>query len=721
MFELLNPFLLGGLAAVSAPVIIHLLHRRHAKRVDWGAMRFLLELLAKRRKRLFFEELLLLLIRTCIIACIALVMVRPAFTRTGDLGPGGDITRLGRTASVLLLDDSISSSAGRAQPAFESMKRLSLAYVDSLAPGDEVSLRLMSRLGGPLDDPVFDLESLKTQLASLEPSYVSTDVPGIIEEGLEQLRRHVNPGAELVLVTDGRRDGWHEDDKARWDDLNKRLAGQKNSALGSRERPRLIVLSPDPAAIEDNVAITRVAMDRTLVSAGRLAGVRVAVANYGKQSSRSVTVQTSINGQIIGSKRVDVSAGGEAEAVFPHTFEQPGSYGIETSLVENQDLLAADDRRALSLQVESSVPVLLVDPDPAGGLQGKLGFLSYALDPEGQGNGAFKVKRIGTAQLSPAALDDCRVVALGDTRMLESGVIDALERFVVAGGGILVGLGPNTAPELVNRYWARDGEGFLPAPLGNVITPARPALPATVNLGHRVFSGFGTRTDEAWKNARVKSYFKLKALKDKAAETDALLTLDNGDPLLVERRRGLGLVCLVATSLNAEWTDLPLEAAYVPLMRGIVGDLGSFVMPPRNLQPGEQIIYARVKDRTRTMKALGPRSAVKVSLGAWEGRDAIVSEPLLEPGIYELRDQQEPNPIHYAVALGPAESSLKSIRKQDMKKALGGSGAFFASPEEVAAHLDPTRRRNVELWKWFLAAAVGLMFVEAWLPRRETT
>jgi hypothetical protein len=75
---------------------------------------------------------------------------------------------------------------------------------------------------------------------------------------------------------------------------------------------------------------------------------------------------------------------------------------------------------------------------------------------------------------------------------------------------------------------------------------------------------------------------------------------------VAERRRGLGLVTLVATSLNADWTDLPLQAAYVPLMRGIVGHLGSFIIPPRNLEPGGQIIYARAKDPAKGLRAEDP-------------------------------------------------------------------------------------------------------------------
>ena len=45
----LNPWLLAGLAAVSIPVIIHLVRQQAAKPVDWGAMRFLFDTIAVRR------------------------------------------------------------------------------------------------------------------------------------------------------------------------------------------------------------------------------------------------------------------------------------------------------------------------------------------------------------------------------------------------------------------------------------------------------------------------------------------------------------------------------------------------------------------------------------------------------------------------------------------------------------------------------------------------
>ena len=719
MIEFLNPLLLGGLAAVSAPIIIHLLHRRRIKQVDWGAMRFLLELLAQRRRRLFLDELLLLLVRALLVACIVLVMLRPAWLHT-NAPVGGGIVRQGGAAAVLLIDDSVSASAGRAQPAFENMRKLGFAYLDSLARGDEVSILLMSQVGAPAADPIFDLEGLKTHLGSLKSSAVATDIPLLVEAGMAQLKRHINPGAELVVLTDGRRDGWHEEDKARWDELRERLRGPAKATLGTRARPRTLVLAPPIAAVDDNLAITEVGMDRTLVSVGRPAGLRVTVANFGKQASREANVQLAVNGQVIGTKRLSLPVGGPAEAFFTHTFEAPGSYSLEAALLDNVDLLPADDRRALSVQVESSVPVLLVDGGAPNGLNSKLGFLATALEPDPKNPGPFRVTRISLAQFTPPLLPDCRVLVLGDVPVLEPAMVDAIERFVVAGGGVLVGLGPNTDQALINRYWAREGEGFLPCPLAPAVTPPRPALPAGLRLGHPVFSGFGSRSDEAWKAAPVKSYFKLEARKAKSGDLDTLVALDNGDALIVERRRGLGLVTLVGTSLNADWTGLPLQAAFVPLMRGIVGRLGSFVMPPRNLLPGDQIIYAARIDPAHPIAGEDPAGKpMKLTVGSWEGRDAILSEPLMEPGVYLLRDPRYPAPIRYAVSGAPAESALLPMPDREITQALGDSCSLFHTPEQIAGNLDPARRQAVELWKWFLAAGVGLMFTEAWLTRRQ--
>ena len=72
-----NPVLLAGLAGVLIPVILHLIRRQAAKPYDWGAMRFLFDTVAARRRRMEWEDLLLMIARCLLIALIVLAIARP--------------------------------------------------------------------------------------------------------------------------------------------------------------------------------------------------------------------------------------------------------------------------------------------------------------------------------------------------------------------------------------------------------------------------------------------------------------------------------------------------------------------------------------------------------------------------------------------------------------------------------------------------------------------
>src|SRR5688500_9816011 len=97
--------MLIGLAAVSIPVIIHLLHRQRTTPVQWGAMQFLLEspLQLKRRKRV--EHWLLMLLRMAAIALLVFALARPlSIERTYNPLSSGIATDIG-----VVIDRSLST------------------------------------------------------------------------------------------------------------------------------------------------------------------------------------------------------------------------------------------------------------------------------------------------------------------------------------------------------------------------------------------------------------------------------------------------------------------------------------------------------------------------------------------------------------------------------------------------------------------------------------
>jgi hypothetical protein len=68
----LNAILLGGLLAGAIPIIIHIINRNRFRRVQWGAMHLLEQILRTQRRRLRIEQLILLIVRTAIPSLLAI-------------------------------------------------------------------------------------------------------------------------------------------------------------------------------------------------------------------------------------------------------------------------------------------------------------------------------------------------------------------------------------------------------------------------------------------------------------------------------------------------------------------------------------------------------------------------------------------------------------------------------------------------------------------------
>src|ERR1041385_6740043 len=97
----LNPFLLFGLAAVSVPIIIHLLNRRKFQKVVWAAMRFLRISVEQNQRRMRIEDLILLALRCLLLALLAFALARPAFRNTTS-----DLFGQSKVTGVIILDNS---------------------------------------------------------------------------------------------------------------------------------------------------------------------------------------------------------------------------------------------------------------------------------------------------------------------------------------------------------------------------------------------------------------------------------------------------------------------------------------------------------------------------------------------------------------------------------------------------------------------------------------
>src|SRR5213076_119284 len=103
LMNFLAPAFLAGLAAISVPVIIHLIHRERRTVVEFPSLMFLQRIPYRSVRRQKIRHLLLLLLR-----CVALALLVAAFARPFFEKKKPAITGSGAREVVILLDRSAS-------------------------------------------------------------------------------------------------------------------------------------------------------------------------------------------------------------------------------------------------------------------------------------------------------------------------------------------------------------------------------------------------------------------------------------------------------------------------------------------------------------------------------------------------------------------------------------------------------------------------------------
>ncbi len=364
-FELLNPWMLAGLAGVALPVIAHLLSKKKYDIVSWGAMQFL-KLGQETRRRVWLEDLWLLLLRMALVVWLAIALARPWVSAKwlGDIGPqpNRDI--------VLILDGSYSMAweATSVTPQEQSVRWID-KFLGQLRPGDTVTLlEAREQVRTLIDPPTRDVNRVRDVLKQLSPPTGTANFPEALSHAVKLLSRTNHLRREVVLLTDGQSQGWFSDDSNLWlrlDDLKKQ----------SSVTPHLWVVNvlnagdsngqELPAPVERlNFHVERLQPSRELSVPGFPVRFQTRVRFSGGSTSVTRQAHFEVDGQRLAERTqsVTLSPGGEANVEFEHRFEATGSHLVRVAL--DPDDLPTDNLSEAVIVVAEAVPVLLVDGDP---------------------------------------------------------------------------------------------------------------------------------------------------------------------------------------------------------------------------------------------------------------------------------------------------------------------------------------------------------------------
>lgn len=737
--QFLNPALLGGLAAATIPVVIHLLHRRRFRRQRWAAMEWLLQAARQNRRRLQMENLLLLVVRTLAVLLLALALTRPSFS---DVPLALGAAR--KTHLHVLLDNSASlgARAGTRTVFDEALTSVS-SLLAGLGDGDEVTLVVTNddwadgrRTGRPRTvlRGTTDHGAVRRRLGELRPAPARADLVDALKL-VEESVPSTGGGAErrVVLVTDlqevsfqGRGEGDSDPIRA----LLTRL----------RDKGAEVVLVPVGRDVP-NVAVTSVrpAEDRDVVQ-GATAVFQAEVRNYSDRPQR-VEVRFLVDGEERGdaSQWVQVparTAGPDAPpaatAQFWTTFGERdvGVHTVEARLAA--DAFPTDDSRAYAFAVRPRIRVLAVDGDPA------------PADPSRTAETYFLVPTLGILEEGPISvrsvtegeyhalrrLDDWDLVILANVERPapDDEARRRLEEFVRKGGALLLTVGDRVVPSRWNDEIHRRVGGLLPARLGEAKVDPEGSLrfdlspnrhPALADITHPSNAVFFT-------SPLLEGRMTLEGLE---AEKDARVVLSYDDlaksPALVEKRVGRGRVMLLTTTIDDAWGRLPGSYLFPVLLHETVYHLTSRGDAERNLtafQPWTRT----VPENLRTFEVTcpdGTQVRADREFGT-EGPSVTFSETW-QLGTYRATLQFGPSdllgaappPVRdvFSVGLTPLESDLRRLPEEQVLSRWQG---LLRTTAQSGARGEQVRARAGEIATPLIAAALACLLAEVLLVQR---
>ena len=691
----LYPIFLFGLIAASLPLLIHLLNRRKLNRIRFPAVRFIM-MSQKRISRSYrLRHWILLALRTMAVVLLALLLANPIFQTGAGLFAGG-----GPVSLVILLDNSLSMTWSGDGIGFKQAKEAARLLITSLGDSDRAAIIPTSISGKEPIRLKLEKDVLLKELDQIEITEGTADYSTALGKAYEILGEPAGQ-KDIRLITDLGLTGWDNFSMSSLKQVDPAIP-VKAIHVGRKQTPL-------------NVAVKEIRAAGQGIGVDLPLHLEAVVANFSDQEIKDLLVQLSIDGQNKDQKLTSVPPRGDATVTLQTRLSQAGSHAGQLTI--KKDGLAGNASLHFGVHAQDQLRILVVDGDPQTSLvQSETFFLTRALNPAGESDSSQYLPTVIIPEgLSGATLDAYQVIVLCNVAALPDAFVAKLQNYLRGGGGLLIFGGDRLQADHYNAKLAQ----ILQTP----IRDKKQGLEASgekignLELTHPALQGLSDNLlQESIKSARVWGYSRASA-----SGKSVLMSLANGDPLLIEHKVGSGRVMFITTTADRDWSDLPVKTAYLPMIhsltnylaggkRGLldggisVGDVKEFSLPPGYVGKTIRITKPNKQPAEVIMSAAQDRAS-----GSFEDNDVS--------GIYQLAltggNQESGTPRLYAVNPPFLESRLEEITERELQAKLSPIRADVVPIETLR---EGGTRRDLALP--LLGLLLATLLLEGWFAQR---
>ena len=694
-----SPLFLFGLLGISIPILIHLLTRRQQKQIRFSAVYLLAQSQKRSIRKSRPNRLLLLLARCLAIALFSMALANPLFSfRQSEA-----FLSASPSSIVFILDDSYSMGIrAKDKTLFDSALEYISKGLEKSADNSEFSLILASSPARVEQDWTSDKSTMTSKLEEQVVSYRTTHIGDAVDKAIKLLESAKQKNKQILLLTDLDKNGWQEE-----------------TFFGVSAPYPIQVLNFAQLQSNSNEGMVQsIQVSQEFLTRSRLLRVKAEVKNFSTTVNRT-PLSLFLEGKLVKEEILDIPPGQTLvqEFSYPLRKNQPLNGKVQIS----DDTLPADNSRYFPFHPSQNIQVLVVDGDPKTiSHQSESFYLEHALNPFSVSLSHIDPTVSTLAKLPLRNLSDFSVVILANVRELPPGYELELEKFVLNGGALLLGMGDQVNPKYFNERLGN----LLPVRLESQYQVEEEALHLLLKKStHPVMQVFSPKALEEMRGINFYSIYTVQAREDKKFKVGTWFS--NQHPAVIESEVGKGIVVLFLSSLDRDWNDFPIQPTYLPWVQRWTqyAARGLENISQQDLLVGEPF-------RKKTMDS---RWIIRSPDGTLHKLEKEVFSDTFQPGVYRLfslpandtadfnlseKLPQGAQPFGtFTVNIDTRESEPGKISQKEIENLLEGMKLEFIEPQTETDQ--PKTSDGIPLATPFLLMVAGMFLIEGWMMRKE--
>lgn len=666
-----NPWFLLGLVAVAIPIIVHLFNFRRYRKVYFSNTRYLQQLESETRKQSELRRRVILALRIAAIVMLVLAFAQPVI-RHKKQAP-----KLGQSLVCVYIDNSFSmENTGRDGSLLDRAKAKAAEAVAAYKPDDRFMLLTNECTGSQ-----FRWLGRGEFLSAVEEVQICNKTLSLNDaaQRLNDFLQHSGTGnRDVYLISDFQQTAFNAESFA------------TDSTVAT-------TLVPIAGNSENNLYIDTVTLDAPVCQKGAAITAKVRICNAGDAAIEKAPLRLFVNGKQRGVATSDVAAGSNADVDMHFIADADG---ILHCRVETNDYpVSFDDKYYFCINVQPRIKLLTINGHGTNPCLERL----FADDS------AILLRNADLTKIDFNQFDDNDAVILNEADAIASGLAQTLTTRV------------------------REGATLVLIPSGNIDISSYNALLQSMNAP--TIGSYSNKTARAG-NANLKSplyrnvfdgevrdmemptvngHYTIAAPANSVREE--IITLDNGDALLIATPYGKGMLYLWATPLREEYTDFVRQALLVPTLFNMAlysKPLGDVAYNIGARQPLPVKLPGDKDEQPPRLAAVDTNLSIIPGIHRGGG-ETLLDVPLLPTaGNYELLMDDQPFQ-GLAFNYGREESQMRFYNRSDIQHMIDdynlSSCSVVANSEKPLDEYIRSRNNGTTLWKWCLAAA--LLFLAA--------